>query len=36
MRDKVKYSATATDPLPLMPLELVAMIFNNLDFESLW
>ncbi|KAI1112678.1 hypothetical protein F5Y14DRAFT_421056 [Nemania sp. NC0429] len=35
MRDKVKHSALATDPLPLMPLELVAMIFADLDFRSL-
>ncbi|KAJ8125224.1 hypothetical protein O1611_g8415 [Lasiodiplodia mahajangana] len=35
MRDKIRYSAVATDPLPLMPLELVAMIFKNLDFRSL-
>ncbi|KAI0110781.1 hypothetical protein GGR51DRAFT_509861 [Nemania sp. FL0031] len=35
MREKIRYSAVATDPLPLMPLELVAMIFRNLDFRSL-
>lgn len=35
MRDKIRHSALATDPLPLMPLELVAMIFANLDFRSL-
>ncbi|KAI3342517.1 hypothetical protein F4824DRAFT_207273 [Ustulina deusta] len=35
MRDKVKYPAVATDPLPIMPLELVAMILKNIDFRSL-
>ncbi|GAP85776.1 putative F-box domain-containing protein [Rosellinia necatrix] len=35
MRDKVKRLAVATDPLPILPLELVAMIFRNLDFRSL-
>ncbi|KAI0454323.1 hypothetical protein F5B21DRAFT_240470 [Xylaria acuta] len=35
MRDKIKYPAVATDPLPVMPLELIAMIFKYLDFRSL-
>ncbi|KAI0877496.1 hypothetical protein GGS24DRAFT_121027 [Hypoxylon argillaceum] len=35
MKDKIRNPAVATDPLPLMPLELVAMIFKNLDFRSL-
>ncbi|KAI0813432.1 hypothetical protein GGR55DRAFT_578557 [Xylaria sp. FL0064] len=35
MRDKVKYPAVATDPLPVLPLELVTLIFKNLDFRSL-
>ncbi|KAI1428672.1 hypothetical protein F5Y12DRAFT_681893 [Xylaria sp. FL1777] len=35
MRDKVRYPAVATDPLPIMPLELVAMIFKYIDFRSL-
>ncbi|TGJ88709.1 hypothetical protein E0Z10_g14 [Xylaria hypoxylon] len=34
MRDKVKYPAVATDPLPILPLELVGMIFKNIDFRS--
>ncbi|KAI0549863.1 hypothetical protein F4679DRAFT_544932 [Xylaria curta] len=35
MRDKIKYPAVATDPLTVMPLELIAMIFKYLDFRSL-
>ncbi|TRX92008.1 hypothetical protein FHL15_007105 [Xylaria flabelliformis] len=35
MRDKIRYPAAATDPLPVMPLELIAMIFKYLDFRSL-
>ncbi|KAI0420591.1 hypothetical protein F5X98DRAFT_331321 [Xylaria grammica] len=35
MRDKIKYPAVATDPLPILPLELVAMILKNLDFRTL-
>ncbi|KAI0402215.1 hypothetical protein F4802DRAFT_380686 [Xylaria palmicola] len=35
MRDKVKYQAVATDPLPLVPLELAIMIFRYLDLRSL-
>ncbi|KAI0431154.1 hypothetical protein F5Y09DRAFT_305719 [Xylaria sp. FL1042] len=35
MRDKVKYLAFATDPLPILPLELVVMILKNIDFRTL-
>ncbi|KAI8952580.1 hypothetical protein F4801DRAFT_540558 [Xylaria longipes] len=35
MRDKIKYPAVAKDPLPVMPLELIAMILKYLDFRSL-
>ncbi|KAI0967337.1 hypothetical protein F4678DRAFT_475301 [Xylaria arbuscula] len=35
MRDKVKYPAVATDPLPVLPLELAAMILRYIDFRSL-
>ncbi|KAI0205871.1 hypothetical protein F4808DRAFT_183016 [Astrocystis sublimbata] len=35
MRDKVKFSALATDPLPVMPLELIVMIMKYLDTRSL-
>ncbi|KAI2640065.1 hypothetical protein GGS21DRAFT_504888 [Xylaria nigripes] len=35
VRDKIEYSSRAKDPLPVLPLELVAMIFKNVDFRSL-
>ncbi|KAJ2979253.1 hypothetical protein NUW58_g7248 [Xylaria curta] len=35
MRDKTRQAAFAKDPLPVMPLELIGMIFNYLDFRSL-
>ncbi|KAI0528153.1 hypothetical protein F5B22DRAFT_583859 [Xylaria bambusicola] len=35
MRDKVKCLAVATDPLTVLPLELVVMILKNIDFRTL-
>ncbi|KAJ3561093.1 hypothetical protein NPX13_g9077 [Xylaria arbuscula] len=35
METKVRYSAVATDPFTVLPLELVAMILKNTDFRSL-
>ncbi|KAI0536129.1 hypothetical protein GGR58DRAFT_476485 [Xylaria digitata] len=35
MRDKIKLSAVAVDPLTVLPLELVVMIFKQVDFRSL-
>ncbi|KAK5629100.1 hypothetical protein RRF57_004815 [Xylaria bambusicola] len=35
MRDKVKCLAVATDPLTILPLELIIMILRNIDFRTL-
>ncbi|KAI1823470.1 hypothetical protein F4861DRAFT_322453 [Xylaria intraflava] len=35
VRDKTRYSASAKDPLAVLPLELVAMIFKHLDLRCL-